>query len=473
MLFFSPEFFLFFALYLGVHAAVPLRHRLWVTLLGGTLFYAWWNPWLMWLPHLLAIIGWGGAMVMARQTDARRRRLLFALFTVLMFTPLAVFKYAGFLYQGVVQPLFGLPDASLSIPLPLGISFVSFTMMAYMADTFSGRYPLERRLGMVSASMVFFPHLIAGPILRPREIIPQLERPRRLRDANLLLAGAVFSVGLLKKLFFADQIALHVEKVYSATAPLTALDYLAAIWGFSFQIYGDFSGYTDMAIGLAMIIGVRLPGNFRTPYASASIVEFWRRWHITLSHWLRDYLYIPLGGNRGGAAARTRNILVTMLLGGLWHGANWTFVLWGGMHGAAIIVTHAWHRSGLGGRLPAPIGRPWHWVKVALTFNLVSWLWVLFRAPDLAAAARVAAGPWAAPPGDPGEFLANNGFLILLIGLSAVLHRMDTHSRIRCLCRLVRRHNQHAVAWVAMGLVWVLVIGINTGSSAKFIYFDF
>lgn len=413
-------------------------------------------------------------MAVAAQHDDGRRKLALILAALMLFTPLAVFKYFNFLYAQLAQPLFHLPDFTLGMPLPPGVSFISFTMMAYLADYYRGRYPLERRFGMVSAYMVFFPHLIAGPILRPREIIPQLDRPRRpLSQSNHLLAFALFSVGLVKKLFFADQIASHVEEVYSGATALSTLDYLTAIWGFSFQIYCDFSGYTDMAIGLALLLGVRLPNNFRRPYASASLIEFWRTWHITLSHWLRDYLYIPLGGNRGSWIIRSRNIVVTMLLGGLWHGANWTFVVWGGLHGLAIVANHAWRGLGLSDWLAREGGRPGRWLMVALTFNLVSWLWVPFRAPDMARAQEVAMGPWNASALGGGEFASRHGFLILLLVLAAIWHRHDTHGRLRFLCRNLQRRQLHRLAWVAMGLVWLVLVGVNTGSSGKFIYFDF
>lgn len=473
MLFYTPAFFAFFALYLFFHVITPLRYRIWVILLGGTIFYAWWNPQLVWLPHLLALIGWSGALAIARQSDPIRRKATFAGFTVLMFFPLVFFKYFDFLYHRTLQPLLGTPDFVLNMPLPLGVSFISFTMMAYMADYYRGRYPLEPRYSIIGSYMVFFPHLIAGPILRPHEIIPQLERPRPFREANFFLALAIFTMGLFKKLFFADQIAAHVQTVYAGAPHLTVWDYLAAIWGFSVQIYSDFSGYTDMAIGLALILGVRLPNNFRRPYGASSIAAFWRRWHITLSHWLRDYIYIPLGGNRGSSWFQARNILITMLIGGLWHGANWTFVLWGGLHGLGLAIQHALERAGfkkLYVKFTGPFARP---LAIAITFLIVSWLWVPFRAPDIPTMLRVASGPWTASASGFFAFLQANAYLVFLLISASLLHVVDTHGRLRFACMFLKKRGLKAVGWVLMVLAWFIIISVNTGSSSKFIYFDF
>src|SRR6185437_9531767 len=205
--------------------------------------------------------------------------------------------------------------------LPLGISFVTFTLTAYVVDVYRGRFRVERNLVKMRGYVLFFPHLIAGPILRPHELLPQLGHLRRALGARFTLGVALFAIGLVKKVIFADTISVLVDHVYHESGVVSGWEYLLAVHGFSMQIYCDFSGYTDMAIGLAYILRIRLPTNFRRPYISSSIVEFWRRWHITLSFWLRDYLYIPLGGNRQGRSRQMLNLLITMVLGGLWHGA--------------------------------------------------------------------------------------------------------------------------------------------------------
>ena len=227
---------------------------------------------------------------------------------VTLFTPLVVVKYTYFTSNDILKPLLrrvASPDVSfLKFTLPLGISFVTFTLTAYVVDVYRRIFTVERSLVKMLGYVLFFPHLIAGPIHRPNELLPQLGQLRRAIDARFTLGAALFAIGLVKKVVFADTVAATVDQVYKQGAAVSGWDYLLAIIGFSMQIYCDFSGYTDMAIGLAYILRIRLPTNFRRPYASSSIIEFWRRWHITLSFWLRDYLYIPLGGNRQGRAHR-------------------------------------------------------------------------------------------------------------------------------------------------------------------------
>jgi alginate O-acetyltransferase complex protein AlgI len=463
MLFHSPPFFAFFAVYFLLQLAIPIRYRLWLVLAGGTVFYAYWNPWLLWLPYLLALMGWAGALwVSASERNGRRRRLVIA--ASLLLGPLLFFKYTSFVYREIIAPMLGTPDWSLGLPLPLGISFVTFTMLAYLIDCYRGVYPVEARPQMVSAYMVFFPHLIAGPILRPRELMPQLDRPRRALDINATLGVLIFTVGLVKKVIFAGQLADPVGQVYAGGNGLSALDHLLAIYGFSLQIYCDFSGYTDMAIGLALLLGVKLPNNFTRPYAAASVAEFWRRWHRTLSFWFRDYVYIPLGGNRGTAVRRLRNVMVTMVLAGLWHGASWTFALWGAVHGACIIVNH--RRRARIRRAPGTLMR---WAAVIVTFHVVTVAWILFRAPDLQTSWRVLSGVVTAPLGDPTVFLSRNGYSVVLLALFLLSHRFDTHARLRLLVMRSRR----SLLWPALALTWAAAVALDAGSSAKFIYFDF
>ena len=274
---------------------------------------------------------------------------------------------------------------SFRFALPLGISFMTFTITAYVVDTYRSQYPVEKKLQRLLAYVLFFPHLIAGPILRPNELLPQFSHWTRAIDARFTLGVCLFANGLTKKLVFADIIAGAVDHVYASTAQqLSAWEYLLAIHGFSVQIYCDFSGYTDMAIGTACILGIRLPINFRRPYAAHSIIDFWRRWHITLSSWLRDYLYIPLGGNRNGEGRRLLNLMTTMVLGGLWHGAAWTFVIWGALHGTALVGVHLLRARLARWNIVVPA-----WLGILGTFYFVTFAWVYFRAPDIGTAHRV------------------------------------------------------------------------------------
>ena len=463
MLFSSPTFFAFFVAYFACHFFVPRAYRNYLIVVGSTIFYAWWKIEYVWIPYFLMSIAYFGGN-MAGNATGRSRFAFTAVTIVLLFMPLVIFKYTDFFYADVLGPVFGWQGKVLNVALPLGVSFVTFTLTAYVVDIYRGKFPAKNKASTVLAYVLFFPHLIAGPILRPHELIPQLDRPRPATLRRISVPLAIFTVGLVKKLVFADQIAEMVDRTFNASnAAPGALEALLAIYGFSVQIYCDFSGYTDMAIGLALLLGVRLPNNFRQPYTASSLVDFWRRWHITLSFWLRDYLYIPLGGNRGGSVMEIRNILVTMVLGGLWHGANWTFVLWGLLHGIGLSFAHLKKRV-LGDRFRLP--RP---IAVLLTFQFVTFAWILFRAPDLYKASQIIVAPFSGGWPNTGDFATQNGFFLILIAVFLVAHRYDDHRRIRALVRYTRAE----IFWPILGLLWVLAITVSQGSSAKFIYFDF
>jgi alginate O-acetyltransferase complex protein AlgI len=463
MLFSSPIFFVFFLAYFGCHLLVPRAYRNYLIIVGSTVFYAWWKVEYTWIPFFLMAIAYFGAYAVGRAKGSTRFAYTAATIVVL-FLPLVIFKYTDFFYRDVFGPVFGWHDKVLDAALPLGVSFVTFTLTAYVVDIYRGNFPAQNRASTVLAYVLFFPHLIAGPILRPDELIPQLEQPPSATLRRIAVPLAIFTVGLVKKLVFADQIGEIVDPVFNpGSAAPGALEALLAIYGFSVQIYCDFSGYTDMAIALALLLGVRLPNNFLRPYAAESLVEFWRRWHITLSFWLRDYLYIPLGGNRGGRAMEVRNILITMVLGGLWHGANWTFVIWGLLHGIGLSLVHLKNRL-LGDRFRLPKS-----VAVLITFHFVTFAWILFRAPTLHKAGQVMAAPFSGNWPTLGDFIGQYGFFLFLIAFFFATHRYDDHRHIRAFVRYTRAE----ILWPLLGLLWILAITLSQGSSAKFIYFDF
>jgi alginate O-acetyltransferase complex protein AlgI len=441
MLFSSPVFFLFFAVYFATHLLIPARWRLYLIIVGSTIFYAWWKLEYVWIPYLLMAIAYFGVVWMMRAKEPQGRRMRAIVSIVLLFTPLVIFKYTNFFYNDVFGPLTG-GGKLIDLVLPLGVSFVTFTLTAYIVDVYRGKFPAETRPLTVLGYVLFFPHLIAGPILRPIELIPQLEHPRRKKSLSPTAGLAVFTIGLVKKLVFADTIA-----------------------GFSVQIYCDFAGYTDMAIGLAMLLGVRLPNNFRQPYSADSIVQFWRRWHMTLSFWLRDYLYIPLGGSRHGRLHEIRNIMITMVLGGLWHGASWNFVIWGVLHGVGVSAVHAARKIARWTWLD----RVPRWVGVLLTFHFVTLAWVFFRAPNLGRAVDITtaipAGNWAGAT----QYLSAHVFEILLMVIFFALHRFDDNRRVRIVAARLRPE----ILWPVLLALWALAITVSQGSSAKFIYFDF
>jgi alginate O-acetyltransferase complex protein AlgI len=465
VLFSSPAFFVFFLVYFCLHSIVPARFRVWLIIAGSTVFYAWWRISYTWLPYALMATAYFGVAWMERAPDGVGRRRRATIAVAILFLPLLIVKYTDFVYRDVLGPVFGWHGALLALPLPLGVSFITFTLTAYIVDIYKRKFPGHQPLPTVLAYVLFFPHLIAGPILRPDELIPQLSRPRRAALRRVAVPLSIFTLGLVKKLVFADQIAQAVDAVYRQSAgTVTGPSALLAIYGFSVQIYCDFSGYTDMAIGLALMLGVRLPTNFLRPYTADSIVDFWRRWHITLSYWLRDYLYIPLGGSRHGRVKETRNVVVTMVLGGLWHGANWTFVIWGLIHGVGVAVVHTFHRVFRDSR-PMPT-----WLGVAITFNFVTLAWIFFRAPDAGRAlqmlhAVLAGGGWTDAP----ALAVRNLFILALMTVFFVFHRYDDHRRVKAAVRYARQE----ILWPVLILSWIVAITVSQGNSARFIYFDF
>jgi alginate O-acetyltransferase complex protein AlgI len=467
MLFSEPVFFVFFAGYFALHLLLPPRFRLYLIIVGSAVFYSWWRPAYVGLPFLLAVMAWAGTAWMQAAAGKRPVRLRLAVVVAALLLPLLIFKYSYFIANDVLGAIVDvrafIDVDELKWPLPLGISFVTFTLLAYVIDVYRGQYRPERSLATVLGYVLFFPHLIAGPILRPHELMPQLKQPRRALDARFTLGIAIFTLGLVKKLVFADQLAIAVDRIYATPSGLSGWDYLLGIYGFSAQIYCDFSGYTDMAIGLAYLLRIRLPTNFLRPYISGSIVEFWRRWHITLSFWLRDYLYISLGGNRRGQWVRLRNLMITMLLGGLWHGANWTFLLWGLLHGTALSLAHlARHLGGERAVLP-------RWLGILVTFHFVTFAWIYFRAPDISAAHHVMVSLVKSHWHDWREVLQHQAFAISLLVVFAVLHPFDRHAYLRIGVRRV----SPAILWPALVMSWLIAIAVSQGSSAKFIYFDF
>jgi alginate O-acetyltransferase complex protein AlgI len=465
MLFSDPTFFLFFVAYFPLHVLLPPRFRIYLIILGSAVFYSFWHPVYIVMPVALAAIAWAGASWLHSSQRHKRSRLV-AVITVILL-PLLIVKYSYFVANEVIQPFVNLRAwldvEKLRFSLPLGISFITFTLIAYAVEAFR-KDTARQSFRIVLGYVLFFPHLIAGPILRPRELMPQLAEPRAAMGARFKLGLGIFTLGLVKKLVFADQISSLVDRVYATPGGLSAWEHVLAIYGFAMQIYCDFSGYTDMAIGIALVLRIRLPGNFRQPYSSGSIIEFWRRWHITLSHWLRDYLYIPLGGNRGNGFMRFRNVIITMVLGGLWHGANWTFVLWGLFHGLAIALLHVLrpHMGRSTIALPA-------WISVVIAFHFVAFLWVLFRAPDAGTALRIFEGLFYGPWSNGVTVIHNHLFETALILTFLVTHRFDSHARVR----LAMRRIPSSVIWPTVVACWFIAIAISQGSSAKFIYFDF
>jgi alginate O-acetyltransferase complex protein AlgI len=382
LLFPTVQFAIFFPIVLALSWALMPRQRLWkpFIILASYVFYACADPRFCLLLGGVTLGNQAAARLIGRTGTERTRSGILAVAVTLDLLVLAVFKYYGFFSQGVAQMLadmrLGMPLPLLSIALPVGVSFFTFQAISYVVDV-KRRLVEPAALVDVAVYLSFFPHLVAGPIVRAREFLPQLEAPR---DPNRVAVGsglALIGLGLVKKVVIADYLARTVvDPVFAVPQAYSGPDAWLAAYGYAAQIYCDFSGYTDIAIGLALLLGYVFPQNFRSPYRATGFRDFWRRWHMTLSRFLRDFLYIPLGGSRGGRLFTYRNLMLTMVLGGLWHGAAWTFVLWGAFHGTMLIVEHA-----LGGRLRAP-----GWLRWLVTFNLVVFGWILFRSQSIALA---------------------------------------------------------------------------------------
>ncbi len=364
--------------------------------LASLVFYGWWNPaYVLLLAGSIVFNYLAGLGINEQRLKGKIRRS--TLFLVIALTVdlliLAYYKYASFFVHSFADAT-GQNWSVAAIALPLGISFFTFTQIAFLVDTWRGRVdsfnPIDYAL-----FVTYFPHLIAGPILHHGEMMRQFSAPwMGIFNADNVAAGAtIIVIGLFKKVAIADAVARYSDPVFAAalTSPISLLEAWGGAIAYTLQIYFDFSGYSDMAIGLSILFGIRIPLNFNSPYKARNIVDFWRRWHISLSRFLRDYLYIPLGGNRQGKAHRYVNLMLTMLLGGLWHGAGWTFILWGGLHGIYLVVNHLWQwlTSNRKPMAPSFLRRA---IAQLITFLAVVIAWVFFRAESLVAARHILAG---------------------------------------------------------------------------------
>jgi D-alanyl-lipoteichoic acid acyltransferase DltB (MBOAT superfamily) len=390
MLFPTFDFAIFFGVvYLG---AWLLNERVvaWklFMLAASYYFYAYWDWHFCFLLLASTVIAHLGATAIdASRTERSRRGWLVGALVGLLGL-LGWFKYYGFFAVNVDNVLHaaGLGRAAplLTPTLPIAISFFTFMAVSYVVDVYRRTLVPATPID-VAVYLSFFPHLVAGPIVRGGELLPQLRRPRDPHAVDLSRATLLIMGGLFKKIVVSSYVATAiVDPVFGSPGSHSAPEVLFAVWGFAIQIYADFSGYTDIAIGIALLLGIRFPVNFDAPYTARDLQEFWRRWHVTLSRWLRDYLYIPLGGNRGSQVATSRNLMLTMVLGGLWHGANWTFLAWGALHGAGQVVGHFRRSARLSRGLPAlEEGRFAHVRQCFLTFQFVSLGWLFFRATSM------------------------------------------------------------------------------------------
>jgi alginate O-acetyltransferase complex protein AlgI len=410
MLFCSSQFLVFFIAVFAVYWAMPWRQpRVWLLMGASLFFYASWNKYLALLVAVSTTIDYALARGMEATTVSWRRKWMLGASLTGNLGLLCYFKYANF-FLGSLEEVLHAAGATTSLPvlrvlLPVGISFYTFEAISYTVDVYRRRMPAERDLANFMVFILFFPHLVAGPIVRARDFLPQVRRPKHWSWLRLQWGAQLFLVGLFKKLVIADRMAMFADPIFASPGHCLMPAAWLAVLAYSVQIYCDFSGYTDMALGVAHLLGYKLAVNFKAPYLAANVQDFWRRWHISLSSWLRDYMFIPLGGSRAGEWQLCRNLLVTMTLGGLWHGASWTFVAWGLLHGMLLVGHRGMQRIGKWSPAfdRALLSSAGTGLRVATTFLTVSLLWVFFRAADFRTALRLFSrlvaldGNWPAP----------------------------------------------------------------------------
>jgi alginate O-acetyltransferase complex protein AlgI len=473
--------------------AAPAARLSWLAA-ASLVFYSYWDVRFIPIIVVSIIFNYAMGLLIAHQTGKPARGWVFAIAASANLLALGFFKYTNFAIQ-FFDALTRSKYPSLAIVLPLGISFFTFTQIAYLADVYGG-YPHERSFLKYGLFVTYFPHLVAGPILHHREMMPQFgsETSRKISPENVALGLTILAIGLFKKSFIADGFALIANPVFDAAkqSHLHLLDAWAGSFAYSLQIYFDFSGYSDMAIGLSLLFGIKLPFNFDAPYKSRSIVEFWRRWHITLSRFLRDYLYIPLGGNRLGDRRRNINLAATMVLGGLWHGAGVTFILWGALHGLFLTINHRWTEFTKRQPALARMTRVW-WYPLAalgLTQAAVVFAWIFFRADNFYDAVRVIKSMAGfADQQRVGARLVDAyggasivlGYIVCLIlpNVNAMFARwnvgLETYKN-ESPWSILNFNWRPSIAWAvttSVALLVAIVINLVAGDSSQFLYFQF
>ena len=481
MLFNSIHFVFFFPIVVAIYFAFPHRFRWALLLVASYYFYMCWEPTYAILIFASTVIDYVAAIQIGRASSATRRRLflLFSLFG--NFGILFAFKYFNFV-SGSIETFLGLYGVShsfmkLNVLLPIGISFYTFQSVSYTIDVYRGKQKPERHLGIFALYVSFFPQLVAGPIERANHLLPQFFEkhtydPARVRD-GLLLMGA----GFFKKLVIADRLGIYVNEVYANPTEYGGLPFVIAAYGFTFQVFTDFSGYSDIAIGAAQVMGYELNENFRRPYYAKSMAEFWRRWHISLSTWFRDYIYFPLGGNRVSTMRHYRNVFIVFMVSGLWHGAAWTFVIWGALHGLYLIVGDV--TKGIRERIVRVLFPPGfeglhRLVQVIIVFHLFGVALILFRAhsvPD--AYILVSSTLKNFSLDDPAVFkpLSAGGLVLAALGIAAMetVHLIQRGTPVRA--RLATM--PLPVRWTAYLALGFGILLCGSFTSEEFVYFQF
>lgn len=462
-------FFVFIALFFSVYSFLRGRTKLYFLLVASYFFYGWWD-WrflgVLWFTTAMDYTL--GRLIESAQGPAKRRLMLASV--VANLSLLGYFKYCNFFIEsaGDFLSMLGLHVSLpvLNVVLPIGISFYTFMSMSYTIDVYRGDIKAERDWLRFSVFVCFFPHLVAGPILRPDHFLPQLREVKKASGREVVYGLCWIALGYVKKVVVADTLAVYVDRTFANPELGGGAGLFVGAVFYAFQIYGDFSGYSDIAYGLAKIMGFDIGRNFKRPYLSQDFSEFWRRWHISLSQWLRDYLYISMGGNRGGRWQTMRNLFLTMLLGGLWHGPNWTFLVWGGLHGLFLIGQRSVPKSWLKSPESTWISSA---ARIVIVFSLVTVTWVFFRSPSLDFALdyliRTFTQPWSLGLIQHKFLVAKGGALLcMLICIELVAEKWSMSA-------LVDRRPYLVSLFIGVALCLIALAGSFDGG--HFIYFQF
>lgn len=474
MLFNSLAFAMFLPVVFVLYWCLPHKYRWGVLLISSYYFYMSWNPKYVMLIFLTTFAAYLAGRLLEHEENECRRKSIVVVTSVLCLGILFVFKYYNFFSENLVNILqlvsIQLHPITLNLLLPVGISFYTFQTLSYVLDVYKRKVPVEHHFGIFATFISFFPQLVAGPIERTENLLPQINKEKVFSYEQATGGLRLMAWGFFKKLAIADVLAIYVDAAYASLDKCAGIDCLCAIVFFSIQIYCDFSGYSDIAIGTARLLGIELMTNFHSPYCATSVKEFWSRWHISLSTWFRDYLYIPLGGNRGSKWQHYSNIMLTFLVSGLWHGANWTFILWGGMHGIALVMENCLSRFlSVKGRL----GKIVSGLTVFIFCNLA---WVMFRASSVNDFCLIISNLWTGL-GNWAEFKKSTIGLnaSVLRGIAwtiAVLMLYDFVSVKSDVLKWLATRNI-AVRWaVYLAIVFYIILNMPLQSSS-FIYFQF
>ncbi len=474
MIFNSLAFAIFLPIVLALYYVLPFKGQNRMLLAASLFFYAWWDWRFLGLLALTILIDFYASHAVYRAQTHKRKKQWMLISVISNITVLVIFKYSNFFVQSFSEALsklgFVVHTPTLTLVLPIGISFYTFMSMAYVIDVYRGELTPTRHLFDFALFVCYFPHLVAGPILRAPQLLPQLTHERRIKLEQIRDGISMIIIGYVRKVVIADIIAPLVSEAFSHMDTMGSGDLILRMYLFAIQLYGDFAGYSDIARGVSKLFGIELNLNFATPYLSQNITEFWRRWHISLSSWLRDYVYIPLGGNRKGKFRTYLNNFLTMLIGGLWHGANWTYVVWGALNGIYLGIHKAYLDITGKPQKQTPELQKWTFItpfKILFTFTLAAFAFIIFRSPNFSSAWMYVTKMLSFQGGI--TFIGSSVFIIPFVILAFLLD-------VSQYTRLGEKFVTRAPLWqraIIFGILFGLVLTAGADNSQPFIYYQF